>query len=153
MVTKNGSKKPIKRGRKGRRKEKERGVFFGSNVITRKIKKVIRSNRATILKRNAMPRRSPAEKSIRYFVRRFFSRSFFASVILYRRNPAVMIGKRMKFSALAIFPSKIGVAKSSTKNIVVTILMRSFLKSICERKKNIIMVSSPTRREASLTLN
>ena len=71
--------------------------------INQKTKNAEKSKIATTLKRKAIPRRSPAENNFRFRIRR----------------AAAMIGKSMKFSALAIFPSRIGRAKIRAKTDVI----------------------------------
>src|SRR3990167_3496203 len=81
-------------------------IFLGKFKIKRNEKKAAKSKIPTILNKNATPSRKPESIKI------FFAIFSFAVKI---RKPDKIIGRSIKFSEFAIFPSTIGKAKRSPK--------------------------------------
>ena len=100
---------------------------------------------ATILKRKATPRKRPARNNLKFEIWNFKFET---------RSAATRIGKIIKFSAFAIFPSSIGKPKRTAKIKVVRYWMLFLsLKSFLDNKKKNKTASMPKIREASLIVN
>ena len=120
---------------------------MGKLKIKRNTKKAAKSKIPTILNKNAIPSRKP--ESIKIF---FFSLSFAVKI----RKPDKIIGRSIKFSEFAIFPSTIGKAKRSPKIIVekIAILFPSFSsKSFLESAKKAINESTPKTKDTRRRVN
>jgi hypothetical protein len=100
-----------------------------------------KSKTATILKRNAIPKSKPVIKKFFRFIKKY---------------AAAIMGKSIKFSALAMFPSSIGSPNNTANMAVVimgTFLFLAWSKSFFDKKKKKIIASIPKIRETSLNVN
>ncbi len=128
-------------------------VLLFISIKTRKRKKAAVSKIAMILKRNASPRSAPQIKK-----RKDSPKLIFLKILIYFslstiNKPATRIGRSMKFSEFAIFPSSKGIPKSTAKIEVAKSVGFELEKSFLERAKKIIIDKIPKIRETSLTIN
>ena len=120
---------------------------MGKLKIKRNAKKAAKSKTPTILNKNAIPSRKP--ESIKTF---FFNFSFAVKI----RRPDTIMGRSMKFSEFAIFPSTIGKAKRSPKIIVekIAVLLPFFSsKSFLASAKKTINENIPKIKDTRRRVN